>query len=140
MPAETHMERQSLDRDAVLQLLKEQLADIMESDVDAIGEDDRFAEDLHTDSLALVELVEVLEDELAERSCAVLFDDEDLVDLLTVRDAVDYVMARMGSWAPPSRSDPAPWAAVDRIVIKRAQPEPWPSGWATTLPTFSCFV
>ncbi len=97
MPAETHMERQSLDRDAVLQLLKEQLADIMESDVDAIGEDDRFAEDLHTDSLALVELVEVLEDELAERSCAVLFDDEDLVDLLTVRDAVDYVMARMGS-------------------------------------------
>ncbi|HMS49550.1 acyl carrier protein [Candidatus Microthrix sp.] len=97
MPAETHMERQSLDRDAVLQLVKEQLADIMESDVDAIGEDDRFAEDLHTDSLALVELVEVLEDELAERSCAVLFDDEDLVDLLTVRDAVDYVMARMGS-------------------------------------------
>ncbi|MBK6312349.1 MAG: acyl carrier protein [Candidatus Microthrix sp.] len=91
------MERQSLDRDAVLQLVKEQLADIMESDVDAIGEDDRFAEDLHTDSLALVELVEVLEDELAERSCAVLFDDEDLVDLLTVRDAVDYVMARMGS-------------------------------------------
>ena len=97
MPAETHMERQSLDRDAVLQLVKEQLADIMESDVDAIGEDDRFAEDLHTDSLALVELVEVLEDELAERSCAVLFDDEDLIDLLTVRDAVDYVMARMGS-------------------------------------------
>ncbi|MFZ1440978.1 MAG: phosphopantetheine-binding protein, partial [Candidatus Microthrix subdominans] len=97
VPAETHMERQSLDRDAVLQLVKEQLADIMESDVDAIGEDDRFAEDLHTDSLALVELVEVLEDELAERSCAVLFDDEDLVDLLTVRDAVDYVMARMGS-------------------------------------------
>ena len=97
MAAETHMERQSLDRDAVLQLVKEQLADIMESDVDAIGEDDRFAEDLHTDSLALVELVEVLEDELAERSCAVLFDDEDLVDLLTVRDAVDYVMARMGS-------------------------------------------
>lgn len=97
MPAETHMERQSLDRDAVLQLVKEQLADIMESDIDKIGEDDRFAEDLHADSLALVELVEVLEDELAERSCAVLFDDEDLVDLLTVRDAVDYVMARIGS-------------------------------------------
>ena len=97
MPAETHMERQSLDRDAVLQLVEAQLADIIESDVDAIGEDDRFAEDLHTDSLALVELVEVLEDELAERSCAVLFDDEDLVDLLTVRDSVDYVMAWMGS-------------------------------------------
>ena len=97
MPAETHMERQSLDRDAVLHLVKEQLADIMECEVDTIGESDRFAEDLHADSLALVELVEVLEDELAERSCAVLFDDEDLIDLLTVRDAVDYVMARMGS-------------------------------------------
>ena len=46
VPAETHMERQSLDRDAVLQLVKEQLADIMESDVDAIGEDDRFAEEM----------------------------------------------------------------------------------------------
>ena len=97
MPAETHMERQSLDRDAVLQLVKEQLADIMESDVDAIGEDDRFAEDLHTDSLALVELVEVLEDELAERSGGVLVDDGDGVELLTVRNAVDYAMARMGS-------------------------------------------
>lgn len=97
MPAETHMERQSLDRDAVLQLVREQLADILETDLDSISEDDRFAEDLRADSLALVELVEVLEDELAERSCAVLFDDEDLVDLLTVRDAVDYVMSRMDS-------------------------------------------
>lgn len=97
MPAETHMERQTLDRATVLQLVKEQLADILESDLDAIGDDDRFAEDLSADSLALVELVEMLEDELADRSCAVLFDDEDLVDLLTVRDAVDYVMARMGS-------------------------------------------
>ncbi len=97
VPAETHMERQSLDRDTVLQLVKEQLADILETDIDKIGVDDRFAEDLSADSLALVELVEMLEDELADRSCAVLFDDEDLVDLLTVRDAVDYVMARMGS-------------------------------------------
>ncbi len=97
VPAETHMERQSLDRDAVLQLVREQLADILEGDADTIAEDDRFAEDLRADSLALVELVELIEDELAERSCAVLFDDEDLVDLLTVRDAVDYVMARMDS-------------------------------------------
>ena len=32
MPAETHMERQSLDRDAVLQLVREQLADILEGE------------------------------------------------------------------------------------------------------------
>ncbi|MEZ5380686.1 MAG: phosphopantetheine-binding protein [Microthrixaceae bacterium] len=97
MPAETHMERQPLDRPTVVALVKEQLADILEREAEGIGEDDRFAEDLHADSLALVELVEILEEELAERSCAVLFDDEDLVDLVTVRDAVDYVMARAES-------------------------------------------
>ena len=42
-------------------------------------------------SLALIELVEALEEELAERSVGFHIDDEDLEDLKTVRDAVDYV-------------------------------------------------
>ncbi|MEM8707433.1 MAG: phosphopantetheine-binding protein, partial [Actinomycetota bacterium] len=55
-----------------------------------------FAEDLDADSLALIELVEAIEDELAERTTGFRIEDEDLEDLRTVRDAVDYVVAKLG--------------------------------------------
>ena len=45
---------------------------------------------------ALSELVEAIEEELAERSVGFRIEDEDLEDLRTVRDAVDYVTARLG--------------------------------------------
>ena len=54
--------------------------------------DSDFADDLDADSLALIELVEALEEELGERTVGFSIDDEDLGDLQTVRDAVDYVM------------------------------------------------
>ena len=47
------------------------------------------------DSLALIELVEAIEEELAERSVDFRIDDEDLEDLKSVRDAVDYVFSRL---------------------------------------------
>ena len=53
-------------------------------------------DDLDADSLALIELVEALEEELGERTVGFHFDDEDLEDLKTVRDAVDYVHGRLG--------------------------------------------
>ena len=40
---------------------------------------------------------EVLEAELGERTVGFSIDDEDLADLMTVGDAVDYVVARMGT-------------------------------------------
>jgi len=46
--------------------------------------------------MALIELVEALEEELAERSAGFRIEDEDLEDLRTVRDAVDYVVAKLG--------------------------------------------
>ena len=49
-----------------------------------------------TDSLALIELVEAIEEELSERATGFRIDDDDLEDLKTVRDAVDYVVARLG--------------------------------------------
>ena len=51
---------------------------------------------LPADSLALIELVEGLEEELSERTVGFRIEDEDLEDLKTVRDAIDYVMARIG--------------------------------------------
>lgn len=97
MPAETHMEGNQLDRPAILAVVKDQLAEILEIDPDTINETDRFAEDLRADSLALVELVDMLEEELSERTAGFEFDDEDLADLVTVADAVDYVATRVGA-------------------------------------------
>ncbi len=95
MPAETHIERGPLDRKAVFELIRDQLADILETDPQKITEGSSFSEDLDADSLALIELVEALEEELGERSVGFRIDDEDLEDLRTVRDAVDYVVARL---------------------------------------------
>ena len=72
------------------------MADILEIDPTEIGEADRFADDLGIDSLGMIELVESLEDELGERTVGFHIDDEDLEDLETVRDTVDYVLARLG--------------------------------------------
>lgn len=95
MPAETHVGHDSLGPDQVLALLRERLAEILEVDEATITLDAAFADDLDADSLAMIELVESLEEELGERSVGFSIDDEDLVDIRTVRDAVDYVVARL---------------------------------------------
>ena len=96
MPAETHVEHGPVDRQFVVDLIRDRLADILEIEPSTIGEGDSFADDLEADSLALIELVEALEEELGERSVGFRIDDEDLEDLKTVRDAVDYVVAKLG--------------------------------------------
>src|SRR6187399_2499868 len=95
MPAETHVERSPMDRQGVFELVRDRLADILEVDPSTINEGDSFSDDLDADSLALIELVEALEEELSERSVGFRIDDEDLEDLKTVRDAVDYVFAKL---------------------------------------------
>ncbi|MGA0236807.1 MAG: acyl carrier protein [Acidimicrobiales bacterium] len=85
-----------MGRDEVLTLVKDRLAEILEIEPSAIGEGDAFSDDLDADSLALIELVEAIEEELAERSVGFRIEDEDLEDLRTVRDAVDYVVAKLG--------------------------------------------
>ena len=96
MPAETHVERSPLGRSEVLELIRDRLADILELDPSEIAEGASFAEDLDADSLALIELVEGIEEELAERAVGFRIEDEDLEDLRSVRDAVDYVVAKLG--------------------------------------------
>ena len=97
MPAETHMEQGPMTRGDVFGLIRDRLADILEIEPDQIREGNSFADDLEADSLALIELVEALEEELAERTVGFRMDDEDLQDLKTVRDAVDYVHAQVGA-------------------------------------------
>ncbi|MEI6402354.1 MAG: acyl carrier protein [Actinomycetota bacterium] len=89
------MSAESLDRAAVFAIVRANLADILEIDASTISEGQSFADDLEADSLALIELVEALEEEFAERSIEFRIEDEDLEDLKTVRDAVDYVHDRV---------------------------------------------
>jgi acyl carrier protein len=96
MPAETHMEQSPMSREEVFSLVRDRLADILEIEPDTIREGDAFSDDLEADSLALIELVEALEEELGERTVGFRMEDEDLQDLKSVRDAVDYVYAKVG--------------------------------------------
>ena len=83
--------------DEVFALIRERIAEILEIDEARVSLDSNFADDLDADSLALIELVEALEEELSERAAGFRIDDEDLADLPTVRKAVDYVVARLGA-------------------------------------------
>lgn len=96
MPAETHTHHARLDRAAVLDLVRERLGEILEIDPSTIDESASYQDDLHADSIALIELVDALEEEFGERTVGFHFDDDDLEDLQTVRDTVDYVVARLG--------------------------------------------
>ena len=96
MPAETHVSQSPMPRSEILEQIKGRLADILEIDPGDISEGDSFLDDLDADSLALIELVEALEEEFGERTVGFRIDDEDLQDLRTVRDTVDYVEARLG--------------------------------------------
>ncbi|MHB1087444.1 MAG: acyl carrier protein [Acidimicrobiales bacterium] len=84
----------SLDRVAILGIVRGQLAEILEKSPDEIGEDVPFVE-LGADSLALIELVEALEENLSTHVAGFHIDDEDLEGLVSVRDAVDYVSAKL---------------------------------------------
>jgi acyl carrier protein len=97
MPAETHVAHGPIGPDEVYRILRERLAEILEIDEDRIKLESNFTADLDADSLALIELVEALEEELGERTVGFTIDDEDLGDLHTVQEAVDYVVARLGS-------------------------------------------
>ena len=96
MPAETHVEQGPLGPDEILGFIRERLGEILEIDETTITREASFADDLGADSLALIELVEALEEDIGERTVGFTVDDEDLADLRTVGDAVDYVVARIG--------------------------------------------
>jgi len=95
VPAETHVEQGPMDRQQVFELIRDRLSDILEIDPAEIAEGKSFVDDLQADSLALIELVEAIEEEVGERTVGFRIEDEDLEDLKTVRDAVDYVCARL---------------------------------------------
>jgi acyl carrier protein len=88
-----------MNRQEVFSLIQGHLADELEVDPGSISETTRFREDLEADSLDLYTLVQELED-----SYGVRISDEEAARILTVGQAVDFVMA---SGAVDSRSSAA---------------------------------
>ncbi len=77
-----------MSRDEVFALIQNHLADELDVDPARVDESTRFKEDLDADSLDLYTLVQELED-----SYGVRMPDEDAAKILTVGQAVDYVLA-----------------------------------------------
>src|SRR6202795_5199804 len=97
MPAETHSAHDPVTADEVFGMVRSHLSEILEIDDQRITLDAKFADDLDADSLALIELVEALEEDLGERTVGFSIDDEDLGDLPPVRHAGAYVMHRLST-------------------------------------------
>jgi acyl carrier protein len=77
-----------MTRDEVFTRVREHLADELDLDPESIGEETRFKEDLEADSLDLYTLVQELED-----TYGVTMSDEQAAQILTVGQAVDFVLA-----------------------------------------------
>jgi acyl carrier protein len=84
------------DRNAILNTVRTHLAEILEMEAANIAEENTFADDLGADSIALIELVDSLEQEFSKTIPDFAFDDDDLAELRTVADAVDYIVRAHG--------------------------------------------
>jgi acyl carrier protein len=82
--------------DEVLAVVQQAVVTVLEVAPASVTRETRFKDDLKADSLALVEIVEIVEEALAPRAQPDFhIEDEDLDALTTVGDAVDYAVARL---------------------------------------------
>jgi acyl carrier protein len=81
-----------MTREQVFDLIRAHLADELDLEPERIVEQTRFKEDLEADSLDLYTLVQELED-----SYGVAISDEQAAKILTVGQAVDFVVANSPS-------------------------------------------
>jgi acyl carrier protein len=93
-----------MNREQIFSLIRAHLADELEIDPDRVTEDTRFKEDLEADSLDLYTLVQELED-----SYGVKISDEEAAKILTVGQAVEFVLASGAAGTrPPATASQGP--------------------------------
>jgi len=72
------------------------IVQVLEVEPRRLTRDTALIADLKADSLALVEIVDIVEERLAPRAKPGFhIDDDDLDTLITVGDAIDYVLAKL---------------------------------------------
>lgn len=80
----------------VLRVIRDAVVLVLEVDPDTVTESTRFVADLHADSLALIEVVEIVEEALAPLTTAAFhIADDALESLVSVGDAVRYALQRL---------------------------------------------
>lgn len=84
----------ALSSDAVLAIIADALCTVLEIAPSTVTRQLSFAQ-LNADSLALVEIVEILEEQLGRHQLGFVIDDQDLDDLLTVDDLLTYALDRL---------------------------------------------
>ena len=85
----------SLSPENVLEVLRDAVVTVLEVEPGSVSRDTRFVEDLQADSLALVEIIEIVEERLMAASPAFRIDDADIDDIATIGEAVDYAVGRL---------------------------------------------
>jgi acyl carrier protein len=111
-----------MNREEVLTLVREHLAEELEVDIERISEGTRFKEDLDADSLDLYSLVQELEDTYGVR-----MSDEQAARIRTVGQAVDFVISETSTRLPGGEtSDPGTSAGEDTATGTTANREPGP--------------
>jgi acyl carrier protein len=90
-----------MKREQIFGLIRAHLADELEVEPDRITEASRFREDLEADSLDLYTLVQELED-----SYAIRISDEEATKILTVGQAVEFVLAHAPADAAAATQGP----------------------------------
>lgn len=77
--------------DEVMNLVVGRIAAVMAIDPATVSGDSRFDEDLHADSLDLVEVIEGVERDLSQRGHQLALSDEELLSLRTVAEAAQRI-------------------------------------------------
>jgi acyl carrier protein len=105
----------AVSRDDVLALVMNRVQAVFGLPPDRISSASHFFEDLHADSLDLVEVVESVERALGDRGVEVALADEQLLGIATVQEAADLIADAAGSDAAHAAgSDAAHAAGSDR--------------------------
>jgi acyl carrier protein len=96
----TRPARPTITEDEAFEVIREAITAVLDVPSASVTVETRLAEDLHADSLALVEMVEMVEERLAEGWPGLIpasfrFEDAGLEQLRTVSDAVTYVVTSL---------------------------------------------
>jgi acyl carrier protein len=83
-----------MDRDQLLEILREATVSVLGCEPEAVTAKAHFADDLEADSLALVEIIMAIEDRLD-----IQVPEEDLKDVRTVGSAIDLLEKKVGASA-----------------------------------------
>ena len=92
--------RPTISEDEAFAVIRDAITAVLDVPATGVSRETRLSDDLHADSLALVEIVEIVEERLAEGWPGLIpasfrFEDAGLEELRTVDDAVTYVVTSL---------------------------------------------